>query len=281
MQDFENKVAVVTGGASGIGFALAERCAAEGMRVVLADIEQPRLADAEATLSSRGTEVLAVPTDVSQADSVAELAHLTLERFGGVHLVFNNAGVIAGGTTWESPLSDYEWLMGVNMWGVIHGIRTFVPLLLEQDTATHIVNTSSMAGVTSMPYAGIYHMTKHGVLALSESLFHELNAKQAKVGVSVLCPEGVATGIHQSGRNRPESLAPSEPSAESRLIDASLAHTVATGVDPELLASRTFDAICAEQFYILAPGIWRTTCNQRLDDVREARNPILRVPIEP
>jgi NAD(P)-dependent dehydrogenase (short-subunit alcohol dehydrogenase family) len=280
MQDFGDKVAVVTGAASGIGFALAERCAALGMRVVIADIERPRLADAEAKLAGQGAEVLAVPTDVSQADSVAALARAAVDQFGGVQLVFNNAGVIAGGTTWESPLSDYEWLMGVNLWGVIHGIRTFVPILLEQDCETHVVNTSSMAGVTTMPYAGIYHMTKHGVVALSECLFHELGAKDARVGVSVLCPEGVATGIHQSGRNRPESLAAAEPTIESQLIDSSLAHTVATGVAPEVLASRTFDAIRDDRFYILAPGIWRTTCDQRLDDVREGRNPILRVPIE-
>lgn len=278
MEDLRGRVAVVTGAASGIGRALARRAAAEGMRVVMADIEVAALEKAAAALATEGADVCSVPTDVSRPESVEALARQTLDAFGGVHLVCNNAGVISGGLTWESPLSDYEWMMGVNVWGVVHGIRTFVPLLLEQGVATHVVNTSSMAGLTAMPFAGIYHMTKHAVLALSESLYHELRAKGSQVGVSVLCPEGVATEIHHAERNRPAELA-GVASQERALIDASLAQLVENGVAPDVLADRTFAAIREDRFYVLAEDAWRDAAHQRMDDIRAGRNPVLRPPV--
>ena len=206
MREFRDKVAVITGAASGVGRAVAERCVQEGMRVVLADVEEDALARAEATMSDTGATVLAVPTDVSAASDVEALARKTLEAFGAVHLVHNNAGVGVGGRIWENTVADWEWVMGVNMWGVIHGIRVFVPLMLEQDTEGHVVNTASVAGLVSGPGLGIYKVTKHGVVTLSETLHHELVQIGAKIGVSVLSPGFIRTQIMDSDRNRPASL---------------------------------------------------------------------------
>ncbi len=164
MKEFKDKVAVVTGAASGIGRSLAERCAEEGMKVVMADVEGPALAQAAKELSAPGVTLLAVPTDVSKASEVENLARRTLEAFGAVHLLFNNAGVGKVGIVWEVTLADWEWVMGVNLWGVIHGVRTFVPLMLAQDTEGHVVNTASMAGLTAAAGYGIYSVTKHGVV---------------------------------------------------------------------------------------------------------------------
>src|SRR5438132_4651738 len=188
MKEFQGKVAVVTGAASGIGRGLAERCAQEGMKVVLADIEEQALMRACQELKAAGAQVLAVQTDVSKILDMEALAQKTIATYGAVHLLFNNAGVGAGTIIWESTLADWEWTLGVNLWGVIHGIRTFVPLMLEQDTEGHIVNTASVAGLTSGPDLGIYKVTKQGVVTLCETLYHELAHRGAKVKVSVLCP---------------------------------------------------------------------------------------------
>ncbi len=195
MEKLSGRVAVVTGGASGIGRALAETFGREGMKIVLADVEPEALAKTTREIGECGVEVLAVETDVTKQDDVDRLAAKTLEAFGGVHLVCNNAGVFAGGLCWSQPLADYAWVLGVNMWGVIHGIRTFVPLMLERGEEGHIVNTASMAALTANPYAAAYHMSKHAVLALSEVLYHELRGTGARIGVSALCPEAVATNI--------------------------------------------------------------------------------------
>ena len=203
MKEFKGKVAVVTGAASGIGRALADRSVQEGMKVVLADVEVEALAKTEAGLKSSGATVLAVPTDVSQARDVAALAQKTLEVFGAVHLLCNNAGVGTEAAIWESTLEEWEWVMGVNLWGVIHGVRAFVPHMLAQDTECHIVNTASMAGLISGPGLGAYKVTKHAVVSLSETLYHELAERGARVGVSVLCPGIVNTRIMESARNRP------------------------------------------------------------------------------
>ena len=195
MQAFNDKVAVITGAASGIGRAIAERCVQEGMKVVLADVEVEALTQTEADMKTAGATVLAVLTDVAQAADVEALAHKTLDAFGAVHLLCNNAGVGAGTSIWESPIADWEWVMGVNLWGVIHGVRVFVPIMLAQDTACHIVNTASMAGLVSGSGLGVYRVTKHGVVTLSETLYHELVQRGAKVKVSVLCPGYVNTRI--------------------------------------------------------------------------------------
>lgn len=279
MRDFKGRVAVVTGAASGIGDALARRFAAEGMKVVLADIELGPLERVAAGLRDQGADALAVRTDVADASSVEALAAAALERFGGVHVVCNNAGVFTGGLCWESSVADYEWLLGVNTWGVIHGVRTFVPIMLEQGGEGHIVNTSSMAGVTSMPYCAVYHMTKHAVVTLSECLYHELALKGASIGVSVLCPEGVATRIDQAERNRPPTLATSAgPSDEATLVAQGISEAVRDGIAPDAIAERVVSSIQEERFYILSTDWWRGVCNTRLDDVREARNPTLRLP---
>ncbi len=204
MRNFQDKVAVVTGAASGIGYALAERFAQEGMRVVLADIEKDALAAAEARLSQHDKRVLAVVTDVSKAESVEALAQKTLDAFGAVHIVCNNAGVGNPAVPiWENTLADWQWVLGVNLWGVVHGIRTFVPILLRQGEPGHVVNTASMAGLTSTARLGIYCASKHAVVAISETLHAELAAINSAVKVSVLCPSFVKTNIADSSRNRP------------------------------------------------------------------------------
>ena len=210
MQDFAGKVAVVTGGASGIGLGLARRFGAEGMRVVIGDIEEGPLAAAVAELSDAGVEVEGVVTDVSDAAQVQALADAAVARFGGVHVVCLNAGVGSGGLSWETTTDTWEWVLGVNLWGVINGIRSFVPLLMQQD-AGHIVNTASVAGLVAGPFMGPYNASKHAVVALSETLLHELAMSAGHVHVSVLCPGWVNTRIGESGRNRPgaaESGAP-------------------------------------------------------------------------
>jgi len=206
VKEFRGKVAVITGGASGIGRGLAERCAQEGMKIVLADVDKSALAQAERELKDASAEVVAVRTDVSKSGDVDALAQRALGAFGAVHALFNNAGVGAGTTVWESTLEDWQWVMGVNLWGVIHGVRTFVPLMLKQADECHIVNTASMAGLVSGPALGIYKVTKHAVVSLSETLYCELAVMRSKIKVSVLCPAGVNTRVMDSERNRPIEL---------------------------------------------------------------------------
>ena len=192
MKDLQGKVAVITGGASGIGRAVADRAAGEGMKIVLGDIEEGPLKEAVDELTGRGAEALGVVTDVSDAASVRALRDRTLDRFGAVHLVHNNAGIGLGGPIWEVSEEDWRWILGVNLWGVIHGVATFVPLLIAQGEG-HIVNTASIAGLTAAPFLGPYNASKHAVVAISETLFKDLQAMGAPVGVSVLCPGFVQT----------------------------------------------------------------------------------------
>lgn len=231
MREFAGKVAVITGAASGIGFALAERAAGAGMRLVVADVEEPALARAEAMLRAAGATLRAVPTDVARAPDVEALAQATLSAFGAVDLLCNNAGVSLPRTVTSASLADWEWILGVNLWGVIHGVRTFLPIMLAQGTEGHVVNTASLAGLVAGTL-GPYSVTKHAVVALSESLYYTLAGQGAKVGVSVLCPGYVVTRIAEAARNRPAggSAGPPDPEAEARAAAARRA--VAAGTPP-------------------------------------------------
>lgn len=281
MQDLSGKTAVVTGGASGIGRAMAERFANEGMRVVLADIEQAALDRASSEMSAAGHQVLGVQTDVADADSVASLAGKAKDAFGDIHVVCNNAGVFTGGLLWEESLADYRWSLDVNLWGVIHGVRTFIPLMLEQDCECHMVNTASMAGLTTMPFAGVYHMTKHAVLALSESLYHELSITSPKIGLSVLCPELINTGIANCDRNRPQQYSGEGDIVESdarTLVLDSISSGVQGGLPPSVMADRVVDAIRDRRFYILSQDGWMESAKSRIEDILQGRNPTLAPP---
>jgi len=270
MQEFRNKVAVVTGAASGIGRGIAERCAQEGMHVVLADIEEPALQEAAESMRWLGATVLPVCTDVSKAGDVDELARKTLDAFGAVHLLFNNAGVGAGGSVWESTLADWEWVLGVNLWGVIHGVRSFVPIMLAQDTACHIVNTASIAGLISAPQLGSpYLVTKHAVVALSEHLQCTLAERHAQIDVSVLCPGWVNTAIMDSERNRPHELQnePAPPNPGDDAIEREIRTALQSGMSPNVVADFVFRAIRSGRFYILTHPEASVLVQQRMEGI--------------
>ncbi len=278
MKDFQDKVAVVTGAASGIGRALAGKSAQEGMKVVLADVEESALKQAEDELKASGAEVLAVRTDVSKADEVEALAQRAFATYGAVHLLCNNAGVGAGRTVWESSLADWQWVLGVNLWGVIYGIHYFVPRMLAQDSEGHIVNTASAAGLISRPGTGIYKVSKHGVVTLSETLALELAARGAKLKASVLCPEFVNTRILDAERNRPQALqnAPEEQhmSPEMAAIVEAVRQVVQAGLAPSQVAEMVFDAIRQEKFYILThPQHTKQLVQLRMEDILQERMP--------
>jgi NAD(P)-dependent dehydrogenase (short-subunit alcohol dehydrogenase family) len=277
MKEFQGKVAVVTGAASGIGRGLAERCAKARMKVVLADIEEQALMRASQELQAAGASVLAVQTDVSKAGDVEALAQKAFDTYGAVHLLFNNAGVGAGAFIWESTLADWEWTLSVNLWGVIHGIRTFVPLMLEQQTEGHIVNTASVAGLTSGPGLGMYKVTKHGVVTLSETLYHELALRGAHIKVSVLCPGFVSTQIMDAARNRPVHLQndPTEErmGPESEAMLQFMRQAVQAGMPPHHVADIVFQALRDETFYILTHPEWKEAIRVRMEDILQERNP--------
>src|SRR6478752_489117 len=204
MQDFNGRVAVVTGGASGSGFGLASAFAAQGMKIAIGDIEESALDEAVEKLRAGGAEAIGVRTDVTDGEQVQALADATVGRFGAIHIACNNAGVGAGGLSWEAPLDTWEWVFGANLWGVIHGVRSFVPVMMKQPEA-HVVNTASIAGLVAGPFMGPYNASKHAVVALSETLHHELALMAPHVKVSVLCPGWVQTRIGDSERNRPSA----------------------------------------------------------------------------
>ena len=277
MKEFKGKVAVVTGAASGIGRAIAERLAAEGMTLVLADIEEQALAKAEGELKARGATALAVPTDVSKAGDVEALAKKTIDAFGAVHVVCNNAGVgPPGGPMWERTVADWQWVLGVNLWGVIHGIRTFIPIMRAQDTEGHIVNTASMAGLVSAPWMGIYNVTKHAVVTLSETLYQELALMGVNVKVSVLCPAWVDTRLMDADRNRPAELqnpAQEAGGAQPDPIREVIRQLLATGLSPERVAEDVFKAIRDEKLYILTHPEFKEAIRTRMENILEERNP--------
>jgi NAD(P)-dependent dehydrogenase (short-subunit alcohol dehydrogenase family) len=281
VQDFEGRVAVVTGGASGIGFGLGSRFVAEGMKVVLADVEPDALDEAVEKLRAGGGEVSGVVTDVSDADQVQALADTVMERHGAVHVVCNNAGVGGGGLSWEMPLSTWEWVVGVNMWGVIHGIRSFVPLLLQQPEG-HVVNTASVAGLVAAPFMGPYNASKHAVVGVSETLHHEMAFTGANVGVSVLCPGWVNTRIAESDRNRPAHLAPPAPADgvdTEGPMRVALQTMLEQGMAPDEVADKVFAAIREKRFWVLThddvSDMWVQAVARRLDSLRDRTNPVM------
>jgi len=271
MKDLQGKVAVITGGASGIGRAVAEKAAAEGMKVVLADIEEGPLKEVETELTGRGAEAIGVVTDVSDAASVRRLRDRALDRFGAVHLVHNNAGVGTGGPIWEFSEEDWRWILGANLWGVIHGVATFVPLLIEQGEG-HVVNTASIAGLTTTAFLGPYHATKFAVVAISESLYKDLQVTGAPVGVSVLCPGFVQTRIAESDRNRP-AWAPGREVEGAEELRAAIQGMVDGGIPPALVADRVIDAVKEDTFYILTHPELTEAVRIRCDDIVLGRPP--------
>jgi len=277
MKDFSGKVAVVTGAASGIGLALTKKCLAEGMQVVMADIQQDALDKAAASLQEEGNNnILPVKTDVSMQTEIEALARTTMDQFGAVHLLFNNAGVGGGGTTWESTTKDWEWVLGVNLWSVIHGVRVFTPLMIEQDTDCHIVNTASVAGLIGGVTNACYSVTKHGVVALTENLFADLQAQNLKVHTSVLCPGFINTNIHDSGRNRHDHLindGDTGPTAEQLEMRKNFKTFLEQGMQPEKLADIVFDGIRAERLYILTHSEFDQTILGRAQNITSGTNP--------
>lgn len=280
MNQFTDKVAVITGAASGIGRALAEQCAREGMKVVLADIEETALSQTEKEFRDAGFEPLAVTADVSKEDDVRLLANVTQEFFGGVHLLFNNAGVGAGSMIWNSTKADWQWVMNVNLWGAIHMTQVFVPLMLQQQSDCHIVYTASQAGLESGPFNGIYRVTKHALVCFSETLYHELKIMNAPIGVSVLCPGFVNTKICDADRNRPAELAnpPSGSSPQWEAVDRMMRDAVAAGMYPAELAQIAFGAIRQNQFYILPHPETKPAVKLRTENILNDRNPSFIMP---
>lgn len=280
MREFKGKTAVITGGASGIGRAIADRCVSEGMNVVLADIEEPALALSATELQQAGGTVLAVRTDVSKRSDVEDLAREAVDRFGQVHLLFNNAGVAAGGAPWEATWNDWEWVIRVNLWGVIHGVKVFTPLMLAQNSECHIVNTASAAGLIVGSGSASYAVTKHAVVALSESLYLALEQKNSLVRASVLCPGMVRTNIADVERNRPAELRneiiPLTP--EMQAGQAAFEAALNAGMPPPQVAAVVFDAIRNDRFYILTHPEWMEIVRLRTEDMLGSRNPQSPVP---
>jgi len=281
MKDFAGKVAVITGGASGIGRGIAQWCVGAGVKVVLADIDGGRLEAAEADLTAMGGTVLCVRTDVAKRGDVEELARRAFDWFGQVHLLFNNAGVAAGGPPWEATWNDWEWVIGVNLWGVIHGVKIFTPRMMEQNTECHIVNTASMAGLMAGGISATYSVTKHGVVALSEALHLWLEQRKALVRASVLCPGMVRTDVGNCEHHRPEELKnpPVELSPEMKAGRAAIDSLIARGMPPDEVAEIVFDAIRKEQFYIITDSRWMETVRLRMDKLMALENPASAAPL--
>ncbi len=268
MKDFKDKVAVVTGAASGIGFAMAQRFAAAGMQVVVADVEEAALESAAKALRAAGANVFPAVVDVSQAAEVERLAAEACARFGAVHILCNNAGVAGGGApAWEQSLPSWQWILGVNLWGVIHGVHSFVPRMLKTGVEGHVVNTASVAGLRTGPFISPYHVSKHAVVALSESLYFDLQLAQAKVSVSVLCPAFAKTKIAESARNQP-------PAAKSTPYPEAMRTRVERGMAPEQIAERVFEAVRDDQFWILTHREFDELIRARCEGMLARRNPV-------
>lgn len=283
MEDLAGKVAVVTGAASGIGLGLAERFAAEGMKVVLADIEEGPLAEAEAAIRSKGGTAMSVRTNVMHEADIKRLADAAFAKWGNVHVLCNNAGVGGGSMAegvWGGPMQDWDWVLGVNFSGVLHGIRNFVPRMLASGEPGHVVNTASAAGLVAAT-SGPYVVSKFAVVALTERLYKDLKLRKAKVSASVLCPGWVNTRIMESARNRPEELMPNAlaqpaPTPKMEMMRKAVADLIRNGIPPAEIAGLVREAIRTDTFYVIpvqpdiAGGI-----EERLEDIRLRRNPAI------
>lgn len=277
MNDFKNKTAVITGAGSGFGLEFVRRAAALGMNVVMADIQADALDAAHDELRSNGARIYARVVDVSDAAQVEALAVAATQTFGDIHLLFNNAGVGSGGLLWENSVADWEWTLGVNLWGVIHGIRAFVPRMLASAAAAphyrgHVVNTASMAGLLNPPLSGVYNVSKHAVVSLSETLYHDLSLVNDQVHCSVLCPFYVPTGINRSYRNRPDPAATLTRS--QRVAGAMTDKAVGSGrVSAAEVAAMTFDAVAENRFYIASHPKALEGVRQRAEEIVSQQNP--------
>ena len=281
MKTFKGRTAVITGAASGFGLEASRIAARLGMNIVMADIQRDALDTAAAALAALGATVLPFQLDVAKADDVEALAAATFARFGAPHVVFNNAGVGAGGLIWETTLKDWEWVVGVNLMGVAHGIRVFTPMMLaaaaqEADYEGHVVNTASMAGLLNAPNMGVYNATKSAVVAISETLYHDLKLVTERISASVLCPFFVPTGIARSQRNRPADMqnASGEMTRSQRIGQAMSARAVGSGkVSAAEVAQLVFDAIAERRFYVYSHPRLLANVHLRLDDIEASRNP--------
>ncbi len=275
MQEFSGRTAVITGGASGIGLAMAKRFGAAGMQLMLGDIEAAPLATAAESLRADGVTVETFEFDVRELDQVHALHDATADRFGDVHLLCNNAGVAGGGAVAASDdLDMWKWTIDINLWGVIYGCKVFLEPMIAHGEPAHVVNTASMAGLVSGPRMGAYNVSKYGVVALSETLTREMAMDGTSVGVSVLCPAFVATGIAESDRNLPSELRPSmQPTAEEAGMRDMVKAVVAGGIDPSVVADAVFDAVEADRFWILTHDETHAFVTERADEIVSGANP--------
>ena len=278
MKNLQGKVAVVTGAASGIGLALAERFASEGMKVVMADIEAGPLATAATAVRQKAPATLELRVDVSKPDDVERLARETYAAFGATHVLCNNAGVAVIGAVHEHTLADWQWVIDVNLWGVIHGVRAFLPRMLAGGDEGHIVNTASMAGLTTSPFMSVYDVTKHGVVALSEAMYKEAQVTGSPIGVSVVCPGLIDTNIMRSSRNRPEALAEEGKAGPmAQAFGQSLGDRLAGGYPPSEVAEQVVRGIRDGRFYIVpAQPEVKSAIAVRAHDLLELQNPTVR-----
>ena len=282
INDFKGKTAVLTGAGSGFGLECARIAARRGMNVVLVDIQADALAAAEAEIKALGARTMARRVDVSKPPVMELLAQHVKEEFGAPHFVFNNAGVGAGGLIWENTVKDWEWVLGVNLWGVINGVRGFTPIMLDEARRNpayqgHIVNTASMAGMAGLltpPNMGIYNVSKHAVVALTETLYQDLKLVTDQISASVLCPYFVTTGIHQSERNRPADMPAAELTPSQRIQQAMTDKATGSGkVSAADVANKVFDAIEHDQFYVFSHPKALGNVKSRMDAIVEIRNP--------
>jgi NAD(P)-dependent dehydrogenase (short-subunit alcohol dehydrogenase family) len=278
LDDLKGRVAVVTGAASGIGLGLATRFGEEGMRLVLSDIDAAGLETAAAGLRQAGAEVETVRTDVSSAEDVDRLAERAYAAFGRVHLLCNNAGIVPSGRfrpIWEYPVEDWTWSLGVNLMGVVHGIRSFVPRMLAGGEPGHVVNTASIAGLSSGAYSPPYGAAKHGVVRLTEALYASLRQSGAPIGATVLCPGVVRTNIYHAERNRPADLVPKEGVARERPeVDAVAAKIHPSGMPPAEVAAMVVEAVRADTFYVLTTDSHDAAIRHRMESILARTNPV-------
>ncbi len=279
IDNYKGKTAVLTGAGSGFGLECARIGARLGMNLVLVDVQQDALDLAEAEMKAQGVQVLARKVDVSSATEMETLAAAVKSTFGAPHFVFNNAGVGSGGLVWENSLADWQWVLGVNLWGVIHGVRLFTPMMLEaaKDEPAyqgHIVNTASMAGLLTPPNMGVYNVTKHAVVSLTETLYQDLRLVSEQISASVLCPYFVPTGINSSERNRPANMADEKPTKSQLIGQAMTDKAVGSGkVSAADVAQKVFDAVAADQFYIYSHPHALGNVQSRMEAIVMGKNP--------